>query len=64
MTNLWSDGKTRSDTYPGPHPDIVAYFAVAREEELLRLRWDNEAMRQERNRLNALATPKVKAAHA
>lgn len=52
MSQLWSDGKYRSDTAKGPHPDIVQYFEAAREEELLRLRWENEAMKAERERLN------------
>lgn len=30
----------------------MQYFEAAREEELLRLRWENEAMKAERERLN------------
>jgi hypothetical protein len=43
----WSDGRLRNYAVSESQRVIVKYFEDAREEELLRLKWDNEEMRKE-----------------
>jgi hypothetical protein len=45
----WSDGRYRAAGLKvlEHHRSIVEYFEAAREEELLRLRWENEDMRRD-----------------
>jgi hypothetical protein len=51
----WSDGKIRSERYHGDNlqAGIQEFFETAREENLLALRWDNEYLREERDRQRA-----------
>jgi hypothetical protein len=58
-----SDGRERSENFEGTdlQKAIIAYFEEPLEEELLRLRWDNEYMRKQ---LAERASVKVAAAAA
>lgn len=56
----WSDGRERSGEFEGSelYRSIRSYFEVPLDEEILRLRWDNEYMRK------LLEQPAVKATAA
>lgn len=45
---MWSDGRFRSDDYEGSryYQEFRAAVGAALNEELLRLKWDNEYMRK------------------
>lgn len=46
---MWSDGRFRSDDYEGSryYQEFRQSVGAALDEELLRLQWDNEHMRQQ-----------------
>ena len=56
----WSDSRERSDQYRGNElaVAIMKFFEDQLEEELLKLRWDNESMRADLARMAMLTMAK------
>jgi hypothetical protein len=59
MNKGWSDGRERADGYEGDalSMSIQAYFADARDEKLLELKWENEEYRRILREGDAWAAP-------